>query len=217
MKILKFLLLIMFPWNLQSTDLSDSISVGVPRDTIDKIFYSVEAPLEPKGGMDLFFDRLARFLEPSAERSGTYLYFYVAKNGKLYVENVSPTSMVINDFISREKPWSPGIHSGQAKLTCVYVKLPIQEGEKPVYNRHTAYEELYKSNHFGLYYSYVYPDFPYVDEVVSVINDNGQYSAPIIHKGNNTKDLVSFLIGSNTSAEESSIQTGRIYFYLLPK
>lgn len=200
-----------------SVDPSDSTSAKVSQDTVGEIFYSVDATLEPSGGMDLFFDRLAVFLDSTTELSSTYLHFYVAKNGELYLKDTSPVSMILNEFIRKEKHWSPGIQSGPTKLTCVYVKLPIQEGTQTVYNRHVAYEESYKSTNFGLYYSYVYPDFPYVDEIVSVINDNGRYIKPIVHKGNNAKDLLTFLIGSNTRAQKSGNQTGRIYFYLLPK
>ncbi|MDR2283820.1 MAG: hypothetical protein LBE37_11450 [Sphingobacterium sp.] len=200
-----------------SVDLSDSTSAKVSQDTVGKIFYSVDATLEPSGGMDLFFDRLAVFLDSSAGLSSTYLHFYVAKNGKLYLGDTSPTSMILNDFIREEKHWSPGIQSGPTKLTCVYVKLPIQEGKKTVYNRHIAYEVMYKSNDFDLYYSYTYPDFPYVDEIISVINDNGRYSTPIVHRGSNAKDVVTFLMGSKSRAQESGNQAERIYFYLLPK
>lgn len=200
-----------------SVDPLDSTSAKVSQDTVGEIFYSVDATLEPSGGMDLFFDRLAVFLDSSTELSSTYLHFYVAKNGELYLKDTSPTSMTLNDFIREEKHWSPGIQSGPTRLTCVYVKLPIQEGKQTVYNRHIAYEGTYRSTNFGLYYSYTYPDFPYVDEIVSVVNDNGRYSTPMVHKGSNAKDVVTFLMGSNTRAQKNGNQTGRIYFYLLPK
>lgn len=191
--------------------------VRVPPDTLGQIFYSVEAPLEPRDGMDAFFDRLTRHLKSSEELFADYLHFYINKDGKLYIEETSSAAAILKRFIGKEKNWGPGINSGPTKLTCMYVKLPIEIGKKTVYNRHIAYEEPYKSIDFGLYYSYVYPDFPYVDEIVSVINDNGQYSTPIVHKGKNVQDIISFLRDSKTRAQGSSTKTGRIYFYLLPK
>lgn len=130
MKILKFLLLIMFPWSLHSAELSDSFSVKVPLDTVGEIFSSVEATLEPKDGMDAFFDRLGMYLNLSKELSSTYLHFYVAPDGKLYLQDTSYTAKILRDFIRNEKYWSPGIHSGPTKLTCIYVELPIQKEKK---------------------------------------------------------------------------------------
>src|SRR5690606_29551671 len=123
-----------------------------------------EATLEPKDGMDVFFDRLGTYLNSSKELSSTYLHFYVAPDGKLYLQDTSYTAKILRDFIRNEKYWSPGIHSGPTKLTCIYVELPIQKGKKTAYNRHIAYEGSCKSIDLGLYYSYVYPDFPYVEE-----------------------------------------------------
>lgn len=54
-----------------------------------------------------------------------------------------------------------------------------------------------------------------MDEIASIFNDNGRYSTHIVHKGNNAKDLLSFLTDSSIGAQEGGNQTGRNYF--LPK
>lgn len=196
-------------------EISDPIFLKLQQDTTEEIFNSVPAMLEPLGGMDAFFDRLAIHLSSSKELPDTYLHFYVGKGGKFYVEDDSAKAAILNSFIRKEGHWSPGIHSGPTELTCIYVELPIQKDKKVIYQQHIAYSDSPKSK--GLYYSDVYPDYPYVHEVVSVINENGRYSAPIVHKGNSADAIIAFLTDPNTLVRGDKSKSGRIYFYKLKK
>ncbi|MBE8719738.1 hypothetical protein [Sphingobacterium pedocola] len=206
-------------------DYSDAIFVQLTSDTISDIYTSVEIGLEPSSGMDKFMDRWVAYVDSMAVlgsfsyelvQPSTYVHFDVERDGSLIKNDTSAFGKLLSGFIKYERRWSPGILSGRPVAQTIYLAMPTEKGKKPLYHRHSRH--FYKGRVGGdLYYSYVLPDFPYVDNVVSVVPVDGKYSTPVVHKGSNSDRIIDVVMDKSSYRTRSNSCFGREYFYTLDR
>ncbi|TJY66631.1 hypothetical protein FAZ19_06835 [Sphingobacterium alkalisoli] len=202
---------------------TDTIFVQLTSDTINEIYTSVEIGLAPRGGMDQFMDRWVEYLDSMTVvgsfsyeqvQPGTYVHFDVGRDGGLIKKDTSAFGKLLSGFIKDERRWSPGILSGRPVAQTIYLEVPTDRKKKTLYHRHTRYPYSGRAG-VDLYYSFVLPDFPYVDDIVSVVAVDGKYSTPVVHKGSHSDRIVDILMDKISYRTGAKIYFNREYFYML--
>jgi hypothetical protein len=206
-------------------DYSDAIFVQLTSETINEIYYSVEIDIEPRGGMDKLMDRWVEYLDSMAALGSfsydqvhpdAYVHFDVERDGSLIKKDTSVFGKLLSGFIQNERRWSPGILSGRPVAQTIYLAMPTEKGKKALYHRHTRHPYRSQTG-VDLYYSFVLPDFPYVDNVISVVAVDGKYSTPVVHKGSNSDGIVDGVMDKSSYRTGSNSCFDREYFYTLDR
>lgn len=152
--------------------------------------------------------------------SESYVSLHVNVDGSMISRDTSKIAILLQKFIQKEPPWTPGIMSGQPVLQLVEMQVPSSEWGYGAlnYRRCSGLQERMhiRGKENIVCYSAVIPKQSGVRALLSAVYDQGSYVAPVFHKGplDELQQLLEFLNKGQVKATYRPY-AHRIYFYTL--